>query len=48
MFNLYLPIVDHWEIWDNSINPRCQVAFGSKDEISIINESTFNIIKSYV
>jgi predicted ABC-type ATPase len=48
MFNLYLPIVDYWEIWDNSITPRSQVAYGSKGEETIINESTFKSIKDYV
>jgi predicted ABC-type ATPase len=47
LFKLYLPIVDYWEIWDNSIIPRCQVAFGSESDVIIKEESKFNMIKNY-
>lgn len=49
LFSLYMPIVDYWEIWDNSSSPRCQVALGSKQEGLIIKEeSLFKEIRSYV
>ena len=49
LFSLYMPIVDYWEIWDNSLSPRCQVAFGSKNKgTTIKEESLFKRIQDYV
>ena len=49
LFNLYMPEIDYWSIYDNSANPRKQIACGGKDKETIIIEKTFfSQIKSYV
>ena len=49
LFKLFIKEVDYWDIYDNSQNPRKQVAFGGKNvERIICDESLFNIIHGYV
>lgn len=40
LFRLFMPEVDFWEIYDNSDNPRVQIACGGKDADTIIGENT--------
>jgi hypothetical protein len=41
--------VDYWDIYDNSENPRKQIACGGKDSDTIIKEELlFSKIQSYV
>ncbi|MBQ4294689.1 MAG: hypothetical protein II755_03790 [Prevotella sp.] len=48
-FRLFAPIVDSWYIYDNSENPRIQIACGGKNADTIINEeSLFLKIQKYV
>lgn len=39
LFNLYIPIVDHWALYDNSECPAIKIASGDKDKGMLI-EST--------
>ena len=49
LFQLYMKEVDSWVIYDNSENPRRQVAFGGKQaNMNVENLELFNKIKSYV
>ena len=49
LFNLFMPKVDLWMIYDNSRTPRTFVAKGGRlTETEIIIETTYNKIKSYV
>lgn len=49
LFRLFMPEVDFWEIYDNSDNPRVQIACGGKDADTIIGENTlYQKIMGYV
>lgn len=49
LFGLYMQEVDYWDIYDNSENPRKQIACGGKDSDTIIKEDLlFSKIQSYV
>lgn len=49
LFNIYMPIVDSWNIVDNSTVPREIVAEGGLDKDFIIyNQLKFELIRSYV
>ena len=49
LFNLYMKEVDYWDIYDNSVNPRRQVACGGKNAKTIILDSRiFTKIQNYV
>ena len=49
LFNIFIPHVDYWAIYDNSDNPRKIVAYGGKNkEHEIREEAIYNTIISYV
>ena len=49
LFNLFIPAVDGWVIYDNSISPRIEIAQGGRKAQTIVyNKELFNQIKSYV
>ncbi len=49
LFKLFITEVDSWVIFDNSENPRKQIASGGRNAETIIEEeSLFSIIQSYV
>ena len=49
LFNLYMKEVDYWDIYDNSVSPRRQVACGGKNAKTIILDSRiFTKIQNYV
>lgn len=49
LFQLFIPEVDFWDIYDNSAKPRVEIARGGKDADTIIfNELLFNKLKDYV
>ena len=49
LFNLFMHEVNSWVIFDNSQNPRKQIASGGKDAETIIDEEMlYSIIQSYV
>ena len=49
LFNLYMKEVDYWDIYDNSVNPRRQVACGGKNAKTIILDSRiFTKIQNHV
>ena len=49
LFRLYMREVDYWDIYDNSENPRRQIACGGNNaENTIIDNNTFSKIRSYV
>ena len=49
LFHLFIPKVDSWDIYDNSVNPRVEIACGGYNADTIIYEETlFNQIKKYV
>jgi len=48
LFNLYLPIVDYWMIFDNSARPEIFVAEGyGNNELTICNQDIYNKILLY-
>lgn len=49
LFNLYIPEVDYWMIYDNSESPCLPVAQGKSTKTSTLyDEDKLNKIKSYV
>ncbi len=49
LFNIFMPEVDYWGLYDNSENPRVQIACGGRNADTIIYEETrFNQIRKYV
>lgn len=49
LLNLFIPEVDYWDIYDNSENPRKQIACGGKGtEIIIFEKSLYSQIQRYV
>ena len=49
LFNLYVPEVDAWSIYDNSTTQRRNIAFGGKTIETIIKEeNTYNQIMNHV
>lgn len=49
LFKLFMPIVDYWAIFDNSLTPRVTVATGGRGiATEIFNEESFTKIQSYV
>ena len=49
LFNLFIREVDSWVIFDNSENPRKQIASGGRNAKTIINEEYLYLkMKSYV
>lgn len=49
LFNIYLPIVDHALIFDNSEGKHFLIAeTTTKEELTILNETKYNELKSYL
>jgi predicted ABC-type ATPase len=49
LFNLFIPVVDYWAIFDNSETPRKKIAIGGKDaDTEILYHELYEIIKAYV
>lgn len=49
LFNIYLPAVDCWVIYDNSATPRIQIARGGKQIApEVLNEELFTKLRRYV
>ncbi|MBQ4277359.1 MAG: zeta toxin family protein [Bacteroidaceae bacterium] len=49
LFELFMQKVDYWFIYDNSENPRKEIATGGSDAITTItNERLYNKIRAYV
>ena len=49
LFQLFMPEVDYWVIYDNTSQPRQKVADGRKGKgISIFNDELYQNIKAYV
>ena len=49
LFHLFIPRVDYWDIYDNSENPRVQIACGGRNaDTNIYEELLFNQIKRHV
>ncbi len=49
LFRLFIPKVDYWDIYDNSVNPRVQIACGGKNaDTNIFEESLFHQIRKHV
>ncbi|MDE6690230.1 MAG: zeta toxin, partial [Prevotella sp.] len=49
LFRLFMNEVDSWVIFDNSENPRKQIASGGRNADTIIDEKMlYSIIQSYV
>ena len=49
LFNMYINIVDSWNIYDNSINPRRKIAVGGRlVRTEIFDCEIFKQIKNYV
>lgn len=48
-FNMFMSVVDSWVIFDNSENPRKQVASGGRNADTVIDENiTYSKMQSYV
>ncbi len=48
LFDIFMPIVDHWSIFCNSATPRKLIAVGGiQKDISIYDDVLFSEIKSY-
>lgn len=46
LFSLYIPVVDHWAMYDNSTCPATRIACGTKGEEPVISdEKKFNDFK---
>lgn len=49
LFKIYMPEVDCWVIYDNSVTPREQIAHGGKAvPTTVLNNDLFTNMKSYV
>lgn len=49
LFNLYVPAVDCWVVYDNSVSPRAAIARGGRNAQTIVyNNDLFKQMKSYV
>lgn len=49
LFRLFIKEADSWDIYDNSDNPRIQIAYGGKDADTIIcDEIKYEKLKAYV
>lgn len=49
LFNLYIPEIDFWTLYDNSVSPRIAIACGGKAlQTTVYDEELYNKIKSYV
>ena len=47
LFNLYMPIVDYWALYDNSNIPTRHIAYGEKDkEVTILDTNTFYALRA--
>ncbi|MBQ8051544.1 MAG: zeta toxin family protein [Bacteroidaceae bacterium] len=47
LFNLYMPIVDYWALYDNSNIPTHRIAFGEKDkEPTVLDEEQFEQLRT--
>lgn len=45
LFNLYIPVVDYWSLYDNSSVPSIKIASGWKDQrINIIDQQRYNTL----
>jgi len=47
LFEIYMPIVDYWVIYDNISTPPRKIGYGIKNYVVIIDKSKFNIISHY-
>lgn len=47
LFEIYMPIVDYWVIYDNISTPPRKIGYGIKNNVVIIDKSKFNIISHY-
>lgn len=49
LFNLFMKEVDSWVIYNNSENPRKQVAFGGKSaDTVVLDNMSYSIMQNYV
>lgn len=49
LFHLFIPLVDYWTIYDNSENPRKQIAFGGRGmSTKVLDEILLTKIRDYV
>ena len=49
LFNIYMPEVDCWVIYDNSVTPRIQIARGGRHtSTTVLNEELLTKLKRYV
>ena len=49
LFNLFMKEVDSWVIYNNSENPRKQVAFGGKNaDTVVLDNMSYSIMQNYV
>ncbi|MBR6441536.1 MAG: zeta toxin family protein [Bacteroidales bacterium] len=49
LFNLFIPAVDGWVIYDNSVSPRIAIAQGGRKAQTVVyNKELLNQMKSYV
>lgn len=49
LFQLFVPIVDYWDIYDNSYNPKINIAHGGfEGETIVYEEELLANIKAYV
>ncbi|MCR4994758.1 MAG: zeta toxin family protein [Bacteroidales bacterium] len=48
LFQLYMPVVDYWTLYDNSSIPGEKIAFGWKDQrVSIVNEEKYKLMSEH-
>ncbi|MBP5516679.1 MAG: zeta toxin family protein [Bacteroidales bacterium] len=49
LFNIFVPEIDFWMLYDNSVSPRIFVARGGKElQTTVYDEELYNKIRSYV
>ena len=49
LFRMFIPEVDFWNIYDNSQNPRIQIALGGRRaDTTVFNHALYQEIQSYV
>ena len=49
LFHLYMKEADFWVIYDNSVNPRRQIACGGRDVVTLVNDEVlFDKMCDYV
>jgi predicted ABC-type ATPase len=49
LFHIFIPEVDFWNIYDNSQNPRIQIALGGREADTIVfNNTLYQELQNYV